>query len=62
VRETKRERVEAKLAKMCARLYDSATPARERSDLSLEVSFLRAQLGVSLDAMQAASVEEESDS
>lgn len=54
-----RARLESRLARKCARLYDAATPAHVRRVLSLEVSMLRARLlGVRdpLAAMTAASV------
>jgi hypothetical protein len=50
------------LSLLCNRLYDSATPASERADLSLEVAFLRAKVaGCSdlLGSMTSASVNEE---
>lgn len=51
----------AKLALLCARLYDSRTPDRVRRRLSFEVSVLRSALagGDPLDMMQRASVGEE---
>jgi hypothetical protein len=51
----------ARLKRLCDRLYDARTPERERRDLSLEVSFLRAKLAKCRDplgSMQRASGEE----
>ena len=57
---SKRDRLFARLARKCARLYDAKTPARARSTLSLEVSFLRAQLGcMGVEAMSVASLSTE---
>jgi hypothetical protein len=59
---TKRETLEARLARKCAKLYDSRTSAAKRRDLSLEVSILRARLSGTRDplaAMMRASVNEE---
>ncbi len=42
-----------RLAQLCARLYDSATPEGERRDLSLEVSILRSKIARCKDPLAA---------
>jgi hypothetical protein len=57
---TRRERDARTLRALCTKLYDSATPAQERADLSLLVSCLRARLGgLDIDKLTRASAEEE---
>ena len=58
-----REAEEARMKKLCSRLYDASTPEAERRDLSMEVAVLRQRLagckGDLLDRMTRASAEEE---
>lgn len=53
------KQLRAKLEKMTRKLYDPKTPRAVRSDLSLEVSCIREQLGHRFESMLSASIETE---
>ena len=42
-----------KLKRLCDRLYDQETPEEERSELSMEISTLRAEISGNADPLDA---------